>query len=148
MSRKTLDDTNVSDVVSRGSFLHRRLHRRLLWLLLLEETTNSFMTALSKPLLDRAADVCQDEATRDWLKENSGSFFQLAEMFTFFKEKLDEEAKEDQCDTVDIVFVAHGRIGRPMVASCLCPASGTCSYILPGTVSLTPTSRMESLQGK
>ncbi|XP_022625658.1 uncharacterized protein LOC111239973, partial [Seriola dumerili] len=77
-----------------------------------------------KELIDFAIRNCQDEAVRQWLRENAESeaFFSLVDMFHLVKEKLDEEEKKNHSNIVDITFLAHGSITDSMIpASCLLP---------------------------
>ncbi|XP_023263463.1 uncharacterized protein LOC111656113 [Seriola lalandi dorsalis] len=77
-----------------------------------------------KELIEFAIRKCQDEAVRQWLRENSESeaFFSLVDMFHLVEEKLDEEEKKNHSNIVDITFLAHGSItGSIIPASCLLP---------------------------
>lgn len=70
-----------------------------------------------KTLIDFAVFNCSDEATVQWLRENSESevFFKLVDMFSLLKEKIDEEEKKNHSNDVHITFVAHGSITDPMI---------------------------------
>ncbi|XP_026204961.1 uncharacterized protein LOC113154788 isoform X2 [Anabas testudineus] len=106
-------------------------HHTLLFMLFMEQTKKRLMRTLSKPLMEAAMIKCQDKTSRQWLRENSDSFFQLADMFQFLKEKIDEEEKKNHSDTVDIIFVAHGLITDPMIpACCLLPMSNISDVVL------------------
>lgn len=109
----------------------RLAHHTLLFMLFMEQTKKRLMRTLSKPLMEAAMIKCQDKTSRQWLRENSDSFFQLADMFQFLKEKIDEEEKKNHSDTVDIIFVAHGLITDPMIpACCLLPMSNISDVFL------------------
>ncbi|KAF3700649.1 hypothetical protein EXN66_Car016336 [Channa argus] len=78
-----------------------------------------------------AAENCQDEAARQWLRGNSESFFQLADMFLFLKKLMDEEEKKNHSNNIHIIFVARGSISDSMIpASCLLPLSNITDVVL------------------
>ncbi|XP_067333161.1 uncharacterized protein [Channa argus] len=107
------------------------LHQMFFFTLLMEHTEKRLMMALSQPLLEAAVTKCPDQTTRQWLRENSESFFQLVNMFTFLKKHIDEEEKKNHSDDVDIIFVAHGSIRLPMIpANCLMPLSNIRDVVL------------------
>ncbi|KAK2833955.1 hypothetical protein Q5P01_017844 [Channa striata] len=78
-----------------------------------------------------AAENCGDEAASQWLRENSESFSQLADMFLFLKKRMDEEEKKNHSNNIHIIFVAHESIGDSMIpASCLRPLSNITDVVL------------------
>lgn len=100
-------------------------------ILLMEQMKKRLMMALSRPLLTLAVSNCDHEADRMWIRGNSESFFQLADMFVYLKEKIDEEEKKNHGDHIHIIFVAHGRIRPPMIpASRLLPLAPLRDVIL------------------
>ncbi len=76
-------------------------------------------------LIEFAVKMCEDEAVRRWLREDSGTehlqaFFKLVDMFDKVKKKIDRDREEN----INIIFVAHGGIEEPMIpASTLLPLS-------------------------
>ncbi|XP_014834825.1 PREDICTED: uncharacterized protein LOC106912520 [Poecilia mexicana] len=84
-----------------------------------------------KRLMKLAEDNCTNQTVLKWLKEKPSTFYQLVDMFNFFKKHINEEEKKNHSDTVDITFVAHGSIGDFMIpASCLLPLASIRDVVL------------------
>ncbi|XP_023205343.1 uncharacterized protein LOC111611720 [Xiphophorus maculatus] len=84
-----------------------------------------------KRLMKLAEENCTNQTVLKWLKEKPSTFYQLVDMFNFFKKHIDEEQKKNHSDTVDITFVAHGAIGDFMIpASCLLPLASIRDLVL------------------
>ncbi|GAA6234706.1 uncharacterized protein LOC108873262 isoform X2 [Lates japonicus] len=77
-----------------------------------------------RELIEFAIENCQDEATQQWLRQNSecAAFLHLVDMFNLVKQHIEEEQQKDHSNNIDITFVAHGSITEHMIpASCLLP---------------------------
>ncbi|PWA26997.1 hypothetical protein CCH79_00019229 [Gambusia affinis] len=84
-----------------------------------------------KRLMKLAEDNCTNQTVLKWLKEKPSTFYQLVDMFNFFKKHIDDEEKKNHSNTVDITFVAHGAIGDFMIpASCLLPLASIRDVVL------------------
>ncbi|CAN9505138.1 unnamed protein product [Ophioblennius macclurei] len=91
------------------------------------------MTAPSQNLVKEARAKCTNQTVLKWLRDNSQSdyFSSLADVFHFFKEKINEEEKKDHSNTVDIIFVSHGSIRDGMIpACCMMPLPSVTDVVL------------------
>ncbi|XP_029944869.1 uncharacterized protein LOC115386610 [Salarias fasciatus] len=102
-------------------------------LLLLILMKQQLKKSASQMLVKVAELRCSNPTVLKWLRENSQSedFSDLAEIFHFLKQKIEEEQKKDHGNTVDIIFVCHGAIRDVMIpACCLLPLPSITDVVL------------------